>query len=179
MDYKYIEQLLERYWQCRTTLEEEQILQAFFRQKDVPAELGKYAALFGCREQMKREETLGDDFDERLMAIVDDGGRDVKARTITLRRRLMPLFKAAAVVAIVVTLGNAAQLSFSGKQDAPAGDEINYAGYKDTYNDPAMAYDRMHNALELVSEGFSRAQAGDSARAEMPAAGDAQNKGKR
>ena len=30
MDYKYIEQLLERYWQCETTLQEENILRAFF-----------------------------------------------------------------------------------------------------------------------------------------------------
>ena len=37
MDYKYIEQLLERYWNCDTTLEEEQILRTFFSQKEVPA----------------------------------------------------------------------------------------------------------------------------------------------
>ena len=30
MDYKYIEQLLERYWNCETSLEEEQILRSFF-----------------------------------------------------------------------------------------------------------------------------------------------------
>ena len=38
MDYKYINQLLERYWNCETSLEEEGILRAFFSQKDVPAE---------------------------------------------------------------------------------------------------------------------------------------------
>ena len=32
MDYKYIEQLLERYWKCETTLEEEEILRMFFSQ---------------------------------------------------------------------------------------------------------------------------------------------------
>ena len=36
MDYKYIEQLLENYWNCETSTEEEQILRSFFSQKDVP-----------------------------------------------------------------------------------------------------------------------------------------------
>ena len=34
MDYKYIEQLLERYWQGETTLQEEAILCNFFSQPD-------------------------------------------------------------------------------------------------------------------------------------------------
>ena len=34
MDYKYIEQLLERYWEGETTLQEEAILRAFFSQED-------------------------------------------------------------------------------------------------------------------------------------------------
>ena len=29
MDYKYIKQLLERYWVCETSLEEEEILRTF------------------------------------------------------------------------------------------------------------------------------------------------------
>ena len=36
MDYKYIEQLLERYWNCETSTEEEQILRIFFQQKAIP-----------------------------------------------------------------------------------------------------------------------------------------------
>lgn len=37
----------------------------------------------------------------------------MKARIITMRHRLMPLFKAAAIVAIILTLGNAMQVAFS------------------------------------------------------------------
>ena len=33
MDYKYIEQLLERYWECQTSPEEEQILKAQYPEK--------------------------------------------------------------------------------------------------------------------------------------------------
>lgn len=113
MDYKYIEQLLERYWNCETSLEEEQILRTFFSQKDVPVSLLKYKDLF-CYEQAETAgDTLGDDFDARMTALVSEP-KPVKARTISLTQRLMPLFKAAAVVAIFLTLGNAAQVAFTG-----------------------------------------------------------------
>ena len=46
MDYKYITQLLERYWKAETTLEEENILRAFFSQTSVPEELRQYRCLF-------------------------------------------------------------------------------------------------------------------------------------
>ena len=50
MDYKYIEQLLERYWNCETSLEEEQILRSFFHQKEIPAHLLRYKAMFAYQE---------------------------------------------------------------------------------------------------------------------------------
>ena len=46
MDYKYINQLLDRYWKAETSLEEEEILRAFFSQDELPAELKPYQALF-------------------------------------------------------------------------------------------------------------------------------------
>ena len=53
MDYKYIEQLIERYWQCQTSLEEEQILRAFFSQEQVPENLRRYAPLFAYSRAAK------------------------------------------------------------------------------------------------------------------------------
>lgn len=163
MDYKYIEQLLERYWQCATSLEEEDILRAFFSQKDIPAPFLRYRSLFVYEKEAAAREMLGADFDARMMAMIDEEEEkpqpNVKARVISLRDRMMPLFRAAAVVAIIVTLGNAAQLSF--REDAPD-EDINYADYKDTYSDPAVAYDNVENALQLISEGISMAQRSDS-----------------
>jgi hypothetical protein len=111
MDYKYIEQLLERYWECATTLEEEQILRTFFSQKDVPVVLLPYKDLFTYTETEKTETVLGDDFDARILSMIEDPA-PVKAKTIRLTQRLKPLFKAAAVVAIFLTLGNAMQVAF-------------------------------------------------------------------
>ena len=115
MDYKYIEQLLERYFQCETTLKEEEILRSFFSQEDVPVWLAKYQALFNYETQ--QEDALGDDFDERILNMIEQQ-EPVKARVLTMAQRLKPIFKAAAIVAIVLTLGNAAQAPWdSGWED--------------------------------------------------------------
>ena len=125
MDYKYIEQLLERYWSGETSLEEENILRAFFSQKDIPASLLPYRDIFVYQAVSKPEEVLDSDFDDKILALIDEP-EVVKARTITLRQRLAPMFKAAAVVAIMLTLGNAIQVPFNEEQAQP---EVNMAEY--------------------------------------------------
>ena len=117
MDYKYIEQLLERYWQCETTLQEEAILRTFFSQPDmpdIPEEIRQYRDLFAC--QAEQEEPLGDDFDKRILEKI---GEAPQAKVVTLKDRLMPLFRAAAIVAIILTLGNAAQTPWEWGWDDP------------------------------------------------------------
>ena len=59
----------------------------------------------------------------------------VKARTISITQRLMPLFKAAAVVAIILTLGNAAQVAFNQEDQY----ELNMAEVQKTNEGPSMA----------------------------------------
>jgi hypothetical protein len=118
MDYKYINQLLERYWNCETSLEEEEILRTFFSQKEVPAELSPYKDLFTYEANLKKEEVLGEDFDQKILSIIDEA-EPVKAKVVPLRERMMPLFKAAAVVAIFLTLGNAAQMAFDETSETP------------------------------------------------------------
>ena len=129
MDYKYIEQLLERYWDAETTLEEENILRTFFSQKNLPAEMEALRPLFA----LEKDEPLGDDFDERMMAMIgeEQSAKEVrlpspvKAGEATLTQRLMPLFRAAAVVAIILTLGGALQAPW----DSTWNDPSDYAKY--------------------------------------------------
>ena len=112
MDYKYINQLLNKYWEGATTLEEENILRSFFSQKDVPGSLIQFRPLFVYEQEDKAQNVLDEQFDVQLLAMVGEDA-PVKAQKITLTRRLMPLFKAAAMVAIVLTLGNAMVVSMS------------------------------------------------------------------
>lgn len=109
MDSKYIEQLLKRYWQCETSLEEEAQLRAFFSGSDVPAHLLRYKELF-VYGQLQQEVRLGEDFDARVLAEIE--APVVKAKRLTLAARFIPLFKAAAVVAVILSLGNVMQHSF-------------------------------------------------------------------
>ena len=102
MDYKDIEQLLERYWQCETSLEEESQLRDFFSKGEVPAHLLRYKNLF-VYQQVQQEEGLGEDFDARILAQVE--APVVKAKHLTMVGRFMPLFKAAAVDASSLNSG--------------------------------------------------------------------------
>ena len=100
MDFKYIEQLLERYWRCETSLEEEVQLRAFFTKEEIPEHLLRYKDLF-VYQQFQQEEHLGADFDARVLAEIEVPV--VKAKRMTLTARFMP---------VVLSLGNVMQHSF-------------------------------------------------------------------
>lgn len=165
MDYKYIEQLLDKYWQCETSQAEELILRIFFSQEGVPVELAQYQSLFKYEKETSEVQVLGDDFDKKIRQRMSangygNGGKErtkVKARVVSLKDRMMPLLKAVAVVAVIVVLGNAAQYPF--RDNDSYSEDINYANYQDTYSDPSVAYDKVESALLLISEGISKARA--------------------
>ena len=111
---KYIEQLLERYWECQTTLEEEAILRNFFRQEDVPASLLPYRQFFLEEDEMASER-LSKDFQDKMLRLVEEEAPThvCKARRLTFMRRVRPFYRAAGLVAILLTIGNAAHQSFT------------------------------------------------------------------
>lgn len=134
MDYKYIEQLLEKYWNCETSVEEEQILRSFFRQREIPGHLLRYKSLFAYQEA-EMEKKLGDDFDARILAEIERPV--VKVRKLTLYTRFMPLFKAAAVMALLFTVGGVVKHSMgSGK----TGVVYVYDQFENEKCDPQVAY---------------------------------------
>ncbi len=157
MDYKYIEQLLERYWACETTPGEEEILRTFFSQPNVPAALARYKDLFVCLRQQKLVAVPGEEFDERVCRLAEEAVNAtpvvVKARRQSLRVLLRPLYHAAASVAIVVLLGTAAQHAFQ-RPEENAGWDYDATMFKDSYNSPQEAYETLDNELDGLKDAF-------------------------
>ena len=92
MDFKYIEQLLERYWQCETSLEEEAQLRAFFKENDVPEHLLRYKDLF-VYQQLQQEEQLSEDAGtnhvESENQWISDDGEDLDDTKVTFQKQGM------------------------------------------------------------------------------------------
>lgn len=129
MDYKYIEQLIDRYFNGETTIAEERILKTFFSQNDVPAHLQHYAAVFDYEEAQRTETALDEDFDQRVLShLTADGDAPcirVKIQRMTFADRFRPLGRAAAAVAIVALLGSSIHRAYVTHPVEP----INQFGY--------------------------------------------------
>lgn len=118
MDSEYIEQLLQRYWQCQTSRDEERQLRDYFSQpaEAVPEHLRRYRSLFAWQKQMS-DARLSDDFDSRVLAKIETMEQKpaaavvVKAGKRSIVRKLSPMFKAAAAIAVVLLVGNLMQRS--------------------------------------------------------------------
>lgn len=66
MIYDRINDLLDKYWVCATTVEEEKELRRFFSEENIPPEWQPYQAWFQS-EQVENLSPLGVDFDLRVM----------------------------------------------------------------------------------------------------------------
>ena len=82
MVYKYIEQLLERYWEANTTPQEENILRAFFSQDMLPEHLAQYQPLFVYEQTAANEQPLGDDFDRRMLERIGQGTTEAEKKVV-------------------------------------------------------------------------------------------------
>lgn len=73
MDYKRIEFLLDKYWQCRTSLEEEEELRrCFSNEKRLPGHLQPFREIFVLQAQ-ERQVHLTEDFDRKILSEIRKG----------------------------------------------------------------------------------------------------------
>ena len=153
MDYKYIENLIERYFNCETNAQEEQILKDFFMQADIPASLKQYQPLFATLAEESKIE-LPADFDAKVMAQINGTatGRNKVVRMSVFQHMnhvLAPFYKAVASVALIITVGVTASKYWNNDADPV---NYNYSKYHDTYSDPQVAYRQVSDALKDLSD---------------------------
>jgi hypothetical protein len=144
MDSKQIEQLLEKYWNAETSLEEEKELHQFFQGNDVPENLKETAVLFRYFETEKKR-SLNEDFVDAVTKQIKQrrGGKIVSmANWIQMARVAAGVI---VVVAAVYLIGR--EVRNSSPKEIP-----------DTESDPKLAFEQTKKALLMISKNFHKAQ---------------------
>jgi hypothetical protein len=144
MDSKQLEQLLEKYWSCETTLQEEESLRNYFQQADVPESLRETAELFRFFEREKNK-ALHESFNEVVTKKIRQrqGGKIVNMMT------WVQVARVAAGVMVVVVAGYFIRQEV--RKSYPA--EV-----ADTYSDPKLAFEETKKALLMISKSFGKAK---------------------
>lgn len=142
MDSERINGLLQKYWNCETTLEEERQLQTYF-QGNVPESLKETASLFRYFHQQRHKGITDISFDRQVMHKMQ--GRP-RARMTSLVYNSMRIAAGIIVLVMAVWL-----VRLEIRKSAPL--EIT-----DTYDDPKIAFEETKKALIMISRSFSTAE---------------------
>jgi hypothetical protein len=141
MESNRIEKLLERYWNCETSLEEEHELRQYF-QGEVPEHLKESAPLFRYYELNKKKAISDIGFDQKIMARLRP-----KGKMASLLRNSMRIAAGIAVVMVAFFI-----VKNEVRKSTPQ--EV-----VDTYDNPQLAYEETKKALLLISKSFGTAEA--------------------
>jgi hypothetical protein len=145
MDSKRIDELLNKYWECETTLEEEQKLQEYFNGDHVADEHRSTAPLFRFYRENKKKSIADAAFEQEVFRHVKS--KD-KGKVIALFRNSMRIAAGIAVLMIAVYF-----IKTEVRKSTPQ--EI-----VDTYDDPQLAFEETKKALMMISKGFGHAEEG-------------------
>ena len=143
MDYRDIEKLLDKYWACETSLEEEDLLKDFFQQDDIPGHLLPYASMFRYYSDLRIKST-SEEFDQNLLEKIKK-----KEKALLKHRYLPTLYKVAAAVLLVLSFMLIHERYTQVRKEA-----VSYA--KDTFKDPQAALDQTKRILLMVSEKMNK-----------------------
>ena len=144
MDSKKIEELLQKYWDCETSLEEEQQLHEYFSNEEVPDQWKETATLFRYFEQQKNT-GVNPQFEKSVIAQL----KKPRGRVTNL---VQTSLKIAAGVAVLVAA------VFFVRQEIRKSDVVAMEDTGDTFDDPQKALEETKKALLMISKGFGSAE---------------------
>jgi len=144
MDSKRINELLSKYWNCETSLEEEAELREHFKTGNIPDEFKETAPLFQYFEENKKKSLNDISFDgqvmEKIHAPVEQG---------QIVRLVYNAMRIAAGLAVVL----AATWFIRNEIRSTTPQQV-----VDTYDDPKMAFEETKKALMMISKSFGTAK---------------------
>jgi len=137
MESEKIKQLLEKYWACETSLEEEKQLKEFFSQPNLSPNWAKHQAMFQFFKAEGEQEIIGD-FEESLT-------QKIKIKELRPKRNMLFYNMMRVAASLLIVLGCA----YFYQQDAKPTET---AVMQDTFTDPEEAYAEVKKALLKVSK---------------------------
>ncbi len=143
MDSKQLEQLLEKYWNCETSLEEEKQLREYFR-GSVPENLKDTADLFRYFEAQQSYSVEGTDFDAVVRKKIKQ--QQPQGKSVSM---VFNFARIAAGLLVVITA------TYFVRQEVRKAYPPEIV---DTYSDPKLALEETKKALMIISKGFNKAQ---------------------
>ncbi|MGK7390535.1 MAG: hypothetical protein ACNS60_09290 [Candidatus Cyclobacteriaceae bacterium M2_1C_046] len=145
MEREQIKELLEKYWEGETNLEEEKALKQYFARPDVPEDLRQEGAFFqylGLQEDWVGLE------DEEILEILRNEPQQKNNKQFRLY--IENFAKVAAAILIV------AVAVFFIREDYESRKEQMDPVLSDTFEDPQKAFEETKKALMLVSRQFNK-----------------------
>ena len=139
MNTREIEDLLARYFEGQTSLEEEHQLRVFFREESVPPHLAAYKGLFSSFAESGKEELDDPDFEGKFLKAI---GESPVIKMYPKRKRLIYITSMAA--GFLLLLG----LFFTFKQD------VFQKVPKNTISNPELAYAETQKAILMLCGNF-------------------------
>ena len=133
--------LLERYWNCVTTIEEEEELKSFFNSNEVPEDLVASANLFKYY-QLQKQATLDSKFDSEIIDKIKQQQSPV-VRKFNLG--LQNYMRVAAVILVVLAASFVFRMEYWQGEPPPT-------LLVDTYKTPEEAYAETKRAFMLIAE---------------------------
>jgi hypothetical protein len=145
MDSNKLEELVKKYWDCETSLEEEQQLREYFREEHIPEPWRETAALFRYFDEQKTK-TVEPQFDEMVVNRIKEMPARHKGKVV---KWVAASLRIAAGVAVLL-----AAIYFV-RQELR---EDQAVAVEDTFDDPQQAFEETKKALLMISKGFGRAE---------------------
>ena len=135
MELKAIEQLVEKYLEAETSLQEEAQLEAYFSSDNVAPHLKEYAPMFTYFSTAREESYTG----EKGLAAFSSGETGLSGGVNTSRAERKKVYSWVAVAASIVLMAGVFL------QENPQTSEFG------SYEDPEVAMEETKKALEMVS----------------------------